>query len=45
MKGENERELMEIAVWAFIEGQSAEDSTSYVVLKSERATFIFDTHL
>ena len=45
MKGENEKELMEIAVWAFIEGQSAEDSKIYVVLKSETATYIFDTIL
>jgi hypothetical protein len=35
----------EIAGWAFIEGQSAEDSRIYVVLKSERATYIFDTIL
>ena len=36
---------IEIAGWAFIEGQSAEDSKIYVVLKSETATYIFDTVL
>jgi hypothetical protein len=35
----------EIAGWAFIDGQSAEDSKIYVVLKSEKATYVFDTVL
>ena len=39
------KEEIEIAGWAFIEGQSAEDSKIYVVLKSETATYIFDTVL
>lgn len=39
------KEGMQIAGWAFIEGQSAEDSQIYVVLKSEVATYIFDTIL
>ena len=34
---------MDIAGWAFIEGQGAENSTIYVVLKSGTATYIFDT--
>ena len=43
MKDENE--LVEIAGWAFIEGQSAENSTIYVALESQRATYVFDTLL
>ena len=42
---EDEKEFMQIQGWAFIDGQSAEDSTIYMVLKSGRATYIFDTHL
>lgn len=45
VKEESEKEFMEIAGWAFIEGQSAENSIIYVVLKSQRATYIFDTIL
>jgi len=39
------KEGIEIAGWAFIEGQSTEDSEIYVVLKYETATYIFDTIL
>ena len=42
---ENGMEVVEIRGWAFIEGQSAEDSKIYVVLKSEGATYVFDTIL
>lgn len=38
-----EREFLEVTGWAFIEEQSAEDSSIYVVLKSETATYVFDT--
>jgi hypothetical protein len=45
VKDENEKEIMEIVGWAFIEGQSAEDGRVYVVLESETATYVFDTIL
>jgi hypothetical protein len=45
MKDENEKGLMQIQGWAFIAGQSAENSTIYMVLKSGTATYIFDTIL
>ena len=33
---------IEIEGWAFIEGESAEDSQTYVVLKSARNTYVFE---
>ncbi len=39
----NRREFLEISGWAYIDGQSAENSKIYVVLRSERATYVFDT--
>jgi len=45
IKEENEIKFMDIIGWAFIEGQSAEDSKIYMVLKSETANYIFDTLL
>ena len=45
VKEESEKEFMEIAGWAFIEGQSTENSTIYVVLETQRTTYVFDTIL
>ena len=45
IKDEEEKGLAEIAGWAFIEGQSTDDSKIYVALKSETATYVFDTIL
>jgi len=44
-KCEVTKEEIEIAGWAFIEGQSAEDSKIYLVLKSETAIYVFDAFL
>ena len=35
--------LVEIRGWAFIQGQSTKDSRTYVVLKSDINTYVFDT--
>jgi hypothetical protein len=40
---EGEQEFVEICGWAFIEGQSTKDSRTYVILKSNNNTYIFDT--
>ena len=35
--------FVELAGWAFIEGQGARDSRTYVVLKSVTSVYVFDT--
>lgn len=40
-----EKEFIEIRGWAFIKGQSAENSQIYIVLKSDSVTYVFDTIL
>jgi len=42
-KGRNE--LIDITGWAFIEGQSSENSQIYVVLEADSNTYVFDTTL
>ena len=36
---------IEVEGWAFIEGESAEDSKIYVVLQSDKNTYVFETSL
>ncbi len=38
-----EKGLLEVEGWAFIDGQSAEDSWIYLVLESDAGTYVFDT--
>jgi hypothetical protein len=40
---DEEQEFVEIRGWAFIEGHSTKDSKTYVVLKSDINTYVFDT--
>jgi hypothetical protein len=37
------QELVEIRGWAFIDGQSTKNSRTYVILKSDINTYVFDT--
>jgi hypothetical protein len=41
--GEGNEYIIAIQGWAFIPGQSPEDSRIYVVLKSDASTYVFDT--
>ena len=36
--------VVEVAGWAFIEGEDSEDIETYIVLTSDRRTYVFDTH-
>jgi hypothetical protein len=40
-----EREFVEIEGWAFIDGQGSEDSKIYLVMASNKNTYVFDTML
>jgi hypothetical protein len=40
---DGEQEFVEIRGWAFIEGHSTKDGKTYVVLKSDINTYVFDT--
>jgi hypothetical protein len=40
---DGEQEFVEIHGWAFIEGYNTKDSRTYVVLKSDLNTYVFDT--
>jgi hypothetical protein len=40
---DEEQEFVEIRGWAFIEGYSTKDSKTYVILKSDINTYVFDT--
>lgn len=40
---EGAQEFVEIRGWAFIQGQSTKDSLTYVILKSNTNTYVFDT--
>jgi hypothetical protein len=40
---DEEKDLFEIIGWAFIGGKSIEDEKIYLVLKSEKDTYVFDT--
>jgi hypothetical protein len=40
---DGEQEFVEIRGWAFIQGYSTKDSRTYVILKSDINTYVFDT--